>query len=504
MRCASSTALEERLPVGAAVLVAPGYWQGNPVIPGFFEEYFALSAALGDEAHFGEHLDRKPQFDSEAVLGLLDKVQHPFAAKLKAELTSWTGRRIDRDFLRTVGTLWDPKDRDPLLVAPLAWKEGLAAGAAAIREPRPRSVLVTGDPRTGKSSFVKLLGQALEDDGWTLFSASGNELMADQMYIGQLEGRVRKLVDALNARRKLVWHVRDLAQLAHSGTHQGQSASLLEQILPAVTAGELVIIAESSHAAATRLFQTRPSLRSVMLPLQIEPMDEAETLALAKAVGARIAEHAGIAVSDDAVDATLRLVQHYLGSRQLPGAVLELLKRAAARTSEAQGAALTAENVIDALSQISGLPKLVLDTRQRLGLAEVRGFFASRVMGQPEAVDGGRRPHRHAEGRADRSATADRRLPLRGPDRHRQDRARQDARRVPVRLGRAHDPARHERVPDGRGDRQDPRPARRRDGRFRSSTASASSPSRSCSSTSSRRRIRIAGTSSCRSSTMAG
>jgi ATP-dependent Clp protease ATP-binding subunit ClpC len=70
----------------------------------------------------------------------------------------------------------------------------------------------------------------------------------------------------------------------------------------------------------------------------------------------------------------------------MPGIVLELLKRAAARSINAKEEVFTTQSVIATLSQISGLPQLILDTSQRLELGEVRDFFASRVMGQDEAV----------------------------------------------------------------------------------------------------------------------
>ncbi len=380
------TALDDRPPIGAAALVAPAWWQGNAVIPSFFHDYFARSAELNDEPGFGSLLEGKSELDMAPINGLLEKIQHPFADRLLAALRAWEDTRIDRNFLGSVGTLWDLERRDPLLVSPPAWKDGLATALSALCQPRPRSVLVSGDPRIGKSSFVKLLGGLLQDSGWTMFSASGNELMADQMYIGQLEGRIRKLIEALHARRKLIWHVRDLGQMANSGTHKGQSASILDQILPAVAAGDLIIVGESSQAAATRLFQTRPSLRSVMEGLLLEPMSEDETLALAQEIGSRITEHAGVSVSADAVAVTMQLARHYLGSGQLPGVVLELLKRAAAHSVAANEPVLTTQSVIGTLSQISGLPSLVLDTSQRLELAQVRAFFAKKVMGQPEAV----------------------------------------------------------------------------------------------------------------------
>lgn len=380
------SSLDRRPPVGAPLLGMPPWWPGNPVIPGFFREYFARGAELGDPPDFGDRLERGGEFAAEPVAALLQKVNHPVAAQLLAVLRRWEGLRIDRTYLATIGVVWDPAEQDPLLVAPAAWEEPLLGAETVIRQARPRSILVTGDPRTGKTAFLKLLGGRLQRAGWTIFAASGNELQADQVYIGELEGRIRKLVEALHARRKIVWYVGDLHQLATSGTHRGQSATILDQILPAVTAGHLIVVGETSGAVATRLLQARPSLRSVIEILRLEPMEEDATLALARAVGERITRELGIRVSDQAVSTTMDLAEHYLGTGQLPGAVLELLKRAAGRSAGAGETELTADSVVATLSQISGLPTVILDTSRRVELAQVRAFFADRVIGQDEAV----------------------------------------------------------------------------------------------------------------------
>ena len=378
--------LEQRPPVGAIVLAAQPWWQNNAVVPGFVHDLFVRYAELGDRPVYGDALDKHPELDSAPMVGLLQKIQHPFAPLLIAALRDWMDRRIDRDFFGTVGTLWDPAEKDPLLVQPDTWKELLATAEGAMQKSRPRSVLVCGDPRVGKTAFIKLLARRFQDEGWTIFAASGNELMADQIYIGQLEGRIRKVVEALNVRRKLVWYVHDLVQMAASGTHQGQSASILDQILPAISAGNLIIIGETTQAAATRLFQFRPSLRSLIEVVPLQRMDEDETSALATDVARRITEHGGPAVPAQTIAATMDLAQNYLGTGQLPGAVLELLKRSADRSIAAGDKALTAESVVATLSQISGLPPMILDTNQRVELARVREFFGQRVMGQSEAV----------------------------------------------------------------------------------------------------------------------
>ncbi len=379
-------ALQERPPVGAVFLAVSEWWVDNPVIASAYEEHLARGAELGDEPAFGDSLETKEDLDAGPVIQLLKKLEHPAAARLIAVLRSWDETRIDRKQLGTIGKVWNPADRDPLLVSPPPWRTALATAVSAISQPRPRSVLVSGDARIGKTAFLELLAAELQGAGWTVFSASGDELMADQQYFGQLEGRIRKLVETLHSRRKVLWYVRDFAHIAASGMSRGQPASILDQILPALTDGTLVIAGEAGQTAATRLFQSRPSLRSMVEVVALEPMSESETSALAKDVSERITRHAGVAVSGQAIAVTMELAQHYLGSGHLPGVALDLLKRAANHAINADETALTADSVIATLSQISGLPRVILDTGQRIELAAVRDFFVNRVIGQAEAV----------------------------------------------------------------------------------------------------------------------
>src|SRR5207248_10663207 len=136
----------------------------------------------------------------------------------------------------------------------------------------------------GKTSFLRLLAKRLAPQGWSVFEASGADVMAGQIWFGQLEGRIRQVTDEMAAAKKLIWYIPDLLALARSGTHQGQSASVLDQILPAIAAGRLVIWAESDPTAVARLMQTRPALRGLMEVIRVEAESEENTLALAHAV----------------------------------------------------------------------------------------------------------------------------------------------------------------------------------------------------------------------------
>src|SRR5262249_55204790 len=208
-----------------------------------FRDHFAEREAMGDAPAFSLPLDIAPPADPGGAAALLQKIDHPFAVRLLGQLREWQRGRIDRQFPAAFRRLLASEDdEERLLVEPDSWRELLDQAQSAVLHEPPRSVLTTGEARIGKTAFLRLLCARLRQEGWTIFEAGGPELQAGQIYIGQLEGRIRQLVEELHVRKRVAWYAHDLLQLAESGTHRGQSASILDQILPAIAAGSLVLL----------------------------------------------------------------------------------------------------------------------------------------------------------------------------------------------------------------------------------------------------------------------
>src|SRR5262249_61236630 len=110
-------------------------------------------------------------------------------------------------------------------VEPDDWGEHLATAEATLRQEPARSLLISGERLVGKTTFLQLTARRLADAGWTVFEASGADIMAGQQWFGQLAGRIREAVDQLTVGKKVVWYIHHLLQLARSGTHQRQTSS---------------------------------------------------------------------------------------------------------------------------------------------------------------------------------------------------------------------------------------------------------------------------------------
>lgn len=288
-------------------------------------------------------------------------------------------------FFDKVGRFWSADDVKELLPVP-EWHDHLADAAAALNSHPPRSVLVVGDSMVGKSAFLKLLGRTAGKDGWRVFEADANDFLADNIYVGQTEGLVRQARQALAVAHRIVWHVPDLLGLAQSGANRSNTATILDQFLPAITTGELILWAEATPQAAERLLRLRPALRRSLDVIRLEPLDVRAAHRLASALAVALGEAYGVRVAPsvpmDAIDAA----RHYLTASCLPGAALRLLRDVMRAAERGSRSTVTGDDVLGALSQATGLPKSLLDGSERLDLSQVSAFFSTRVIGQPDAV----------------------------------------------------------------------------------------------------------------------
>jgi ATP-dependent Clp protease ATP-binding subunit ClpC len=384
---------EPRVAVGAPLTYAKEWWVENRWMPNVFRDYLARRAERGDTVTFGDSLWAAGTSPNHLIRSFLQTITHPASAALIKEIDdaapptqSHTAPQAEASAtLRAVGRFWkDQKDVD-IVVRPSRWGKSFALAEVALRQHPPRSMLVSGEPTVGKSSFLRLFAQQIEADGWSVFEASGADLQADQIYIGQLEGRIRHVVDELSKGARIIWYIPDIVQLALSGTHSGQSATMLDQIMPAISAGRLVVWAEATPKGVARLVRLKPMLRGLFETVTIEPLPPAETLSLVRDVMRGMADKADIHFDADCAEAALDTASQYLGAGTLPGSVLLLLKLTAVRAEQTKQP-ISSRAVLETLSQLSGLPVSILDTKEQLDLTSIRDFFTARVLGQDEAV----------------------------------------------------------------------------------------------------------------------
>ena len=378
--------VKNRPPLGRIAVTFPKWAGEYQWVPDIFAEHCIARAALGDTATFDGLLDYMSPQQIENAEAVLRKTDHPLARTLVDEIEAFRRRAIDRTFLQSFGKFADAEHDAEMIVEHAAITPQLDLAQAAVLTPPHRSIIIVAEPRSGKTSFIRLLGARAAKKGWTVFEAGAASLMAGQTYFGQLEERLHRLAAELASEKRILWYAPDFIALAASGTHKGQSASVLDQVLPAISSGQVIVISEMTPAGLTNLLQYRPGLRSTLEIIRLRPLKDEEVNDLVHRFMGRIATRTTVSMEEDVLETSTHLARHYLGTTQMPGAALDLVRLTAQRVGTQSRTRMTRDDVLATLSQLTGMPQLILDDRERVDLGAVRKFFSERVIGQDEAV----------------------------------------------------------------------------------------------------------------------
>jgi len=341
-------------------------------------EFVADRTARGEVVD-ASTFDRVALDESEALVAFIDRFEGELGPAFRAGFETWRARRN----LQNVGRIWErPFDEPPTLLVGRR-RELVEIVVAALAQTPPRSVLLVGEHGVGKTALTRAALERVDDDV-VVFETTAARLSAGAVYVGELEGRVKTLVDSVSGQR-VVWIVPELQETLFAGQHSRSPQGLLDALLPHIESGEIALVAEVTPAAAELLVSARPRVKSAFELVRIRPLDDPDTIAVTRHALAHDALE--VDADDETLAEALELAQQFLPSVAQPGNVLRLVHATAAEAAETDGPRFDGRDVLATLAASTGLPLALLDAAAPLPLDDVRSYFTERVLEQPEAVD---------------------------------------------------------------------------------------------------------------------
>ena len=282
--------------------------------------------------------------------------------------------------------------------------------------------LLVGEAGVGKGAVVRALAQRIAcGDVPTrlattkLLEIDGSALVSGARLRGELEERVKKLLEALAGSDRILV-IANLEQLFGQGS---SGAAIGEVLKPALVRGELRVLATTTPEGLKRLEERDSQVVRLFTQLRIFEPTLAEATEIVRGVAARYERHHGIEISERAIQLAVQLAKRYVPERSLPDSALDLLDEAAAakrvevdgvpaeadaslrRLESVEAQLCTLEHGEDAESQLARqklrdeLPGLTQKTQQiRADMASRRGVIgAVRALSAELAATRGEREH---------------------------------------------------------------------------------------------------------------
>ena len=249
-----------------------------------------------------------------------------------------------------------------------------------------QSVVLVGESGVGKTAIRRAFAAELIAAKWRVFETSAADIIAGQIYVGQIEGQVRAMLSCLEPEARTALFVDRLHELGTAGIHDQKHFSVIDQMLPVLERRELFMVGETTPQGYERLLRRYPGLPTVLELVKVEAAKDAEGLALAERLLEDTLPAEPARRRRELARESLFLARQYLTHRAAPGSVLELIGATNRQARMQSRATIAREDFLATISTLTGLPDDVLDDRQRLDLAALEARFGRAVMGQQEAV----------------------------------------------------------------------------------------------------------------------
>ncbi len=281
--------------------------------------------------------------------------------------------------LQTVASVVRPAAEAPAYEA----DDVVAQLAEALTAKPPQSVLLVGPSGVGKSAaFGELVRRAAayQLGATPFYRTSGSRLVAGQTGFGMWEERCQGLIKEASKLRAVL-HVGSLTELMDVGKSECNPTGIATFLRPAIGRGELLCVAEATPEQLPLIEKEDPQLTDAFRQITVEePGPDRGRRVLRQYADAdrrREPTPEALAVID-------RLHRRYATYSAYPGRPLRFLDRL--RRDGPPRTPIDAGEVFTAFGRETGLPAALLDPAVPLDPAVTRDWFASRVVGQPEAV----------------------------------------------------------------------------------------------------------------------
>ncbi|WP_411993753.1 type VI secretion system ATPase TssH [Agarivorans sp. DSG3-1] len=208
---------------------------------------------------------------------------------------------------------------------------------------RQNNPILTGEAGVGKTAVVEGLAQRIADNdvpeslqNVKIHVLDLALLQAGAGMKGEFENRLKAVISEVkSSATPIVVFIDEAHTLIGSGGQAGQNdaANILK---PALARGELRTIAATTWAEYKKYFEKDAALTRRFQVVKVEEPSEDKAIVMLRGLLPVMEKHHRVAISDQALQAAVRLSSRYINGRQLPDKAVALLDTACARVAMSQ------------------------------------------------------------------------------------------------------------------------------------------------------------------------
>lgn len=235
-----------------------------------------------------------------------------------------------------------------------------------------------GEPGVGKTAIVEGIAQRIVTDmvpdtvlHKRLVSLDLSGIVAGSKYRGEFEERIKKVIQEVKRAGNILLFIDELHTIIGAGGAEGalDASNILK---PALARGEIQIIGATTIEEYRKHVEKDAALERRFQPVTVEEPGEEAAVEILKGLRHQYEKHHQVTITDEAVEAAVRLSARYINDRFLPDKAIDLMDEAAAKVRLKIGT--RPEEVVALRRQIEEKEEQMLDALQEGELEAARDY----------------------------------------------------------------------------------------------------------------------------------
>jgi len=258
------------------------------------------------------------------------------------------------------------------------------------------NVLMVGDPGVGKTAIIEGLAQEIsqgrvpeflkDHEVWSLEIGS---LVAGSKYRGDFEEKFKAVISALEAKKKCILFIDEAHTMKGAGAGSSGSLDFANMLKPAITKGNLKVIASTTWEEYYESFEKDRALMRRFYRLSIDEPDRDTTEKILIGLSPRLEQFHNVLIDTEAMTAAVDLAARYIHDKKNPDKSIDLLDAACARERVKDSGMVTVNKsmIEEQVARVTGVPTDRLQNERSLKIVDLESNIKQKLYGQEDAVD---------------------------------------------------------------------------------------------------------------------
>lgn len=255
---------------------------------------------------------------------------------------------------------------------------------------------MVGDPGVGKTAIAEGLATKIKDNtvpkflkNFEVWGLEIGSLLAGSKYRGEFEEKLKDIIAALESKKNCILFIDEAHTMKGAGSTGGSSLDFSNMIKPAITKGNLKVIASTTWEEFYESFEKDRALMRRFYRVSIDEPDRDTTVKILEGLRPRLEKFHNVKIHEGAIVKAVDLATRYMNDKKNPDKSIDLIDGACAteRVKDREGLVITDDLIDKQVARISNIPETKVASDASEKVQNLDANIKEKLFGQDHVVD---------------------------------------------------------------------------------------------------------------------